>query len=191
MAGRALCGHGRLPLTTLARTPHPSLESWYRKKSLAASLMAFSGVTRVRFTAAPAGTGDAGRSVARAGEALSQHQPPSWRSLTPVTPWLPVLPSHPHWCQAGRTRQRQGQCLCLALHSPCLCDLTALASPRSTSWGGQRSAGAPTGWGLWVCAGALGEDAGLGEPEPGRQWRAFVQGLGRARPGDCLLSSFV
>lgn len=34
--------------------PHPSLESWWRKKSLAASLMAFSGVTRVRLTAAPA-----------------------------------------------------------------------------------------------------------------------------------------
>lgn len=36
---------------------HPSLLSWWRKKSLAASLMAFSGVTRVRFTAAPAITG--------------------------------------------------------------------------------------------------------------------------------------
>lgn len=36
--------------------PHPSLERWYRKKSLAASLMAFSGVTRVKFTAAPVGT---------------------------------------------------------------------------------------------------------------------------------------
>lgn len=35
---------------------HPSLLNWWRKKSLAASLMAFSGVTRVRFTAAPAQT---------------------------------------------------------------------------------------------------------------------------------------
>ena len=32
---------------------YPSLESCCRKKSLAASFMAFSGVTRVRFTAAP------------------------------------------------------------------------------------------------------------------------------------------
>lgn len=32
---------------------YPSLLSWWRKKSLAASFMAFSGVTRVRFTAAP------------------------------------------------------------------------------------------------------------------------------------------
>lgn len=32
---------------------HPSLESWCLKKSLAASLMAFSGVTRVKLTAAP------------------------------------------------------------------------------------------------------------------------------------------
>lgn len=35
---------------------HPSLLNMWRKKSLAASLMAFSGVTRVRFTAAPATT---------------------------------------------------------------------------------------------------------------------------------------
>lgn len=35
---------------------HPSLLNWWRRKSLAASLMAFSGVTRVRFTAAPATT---------------------------------------------------------------------------------------------------------------------------------------
>ncbi len=32
---------------------HPSLERWNLKKSFAASLMAFSGVTRVKFTAAP------------------------------------------------------------------------------------------------------------------------------------------
>ena len=33
--------------------PHPSLESCCLKKSLAANLMAFSGVTSVKFTAAP------------------------------------------------------------------------------------------------------------------------------------------
>lgn len=33
--------------------PHPSLERWCLKKSLAANLIAFSGVTSVRFTAAP------------------------------------------------------------------------------------------------------------------------------------------
>lgn len=32
---------------------YPSLARWYLKKSLAANLMAFSGVTSVRFTAAP------------------------------------------------------------------------------------------------------------------------------------------
>lgn len=36
-----------------ALVPHPSLERWCLKKSLAANLMAFSGVTSVRFTAAP------------------------------------------------------------------------------------------------------------------------------------------
>lgn len=36
-------------------TTHPSLDRCCLKKSLAASLMAFSGVTRVRFTAAPNG----------------------------------------------------------------------------------------------------------------------------------------
>lgn len=36
-----------------ALMPHPSLERWCLKKSLAANLMAFSGVTSVRFTAAP------------------------------------------------------------------------------------------------------------------------------------------
>lgn len=41
---------------TLNNNAHPSLLSWWRKKSFAASLMAFSGVTRVRFTAAPAAT---------------------------------------------------------------------------------------------------------------------------------------
>lgn len=38
---------------------HPSLLSLWRKKSLAASLMAFSGVTSVRLTAAPATEGKA------------------------------------------------------------------------------------------------------------------------------------
>lgn len=33
--------------------PHPSLERCCLKKSLAANLMAFSGVTSVKFTAAP------------------------------------------------------------------------------------------------------------------------------------------
>lgn len=41
---------------SLNSNAHPSLLSWWRKKSFAASLMAFSGVTRVRFTAAPAAT---------------------------------------------------------------------------------------------------------------------------------------
>lgn len=41
-------------LTAKGQFPtHPSLERWCRKKSLAANLIAFSGVTRVRFTAAP------------------------------------------------------------------------------------------------------------------------------------------
>jgi len=35
------------------RESHPSLESLCLKMSLAANLIAFSGVTRVRFTAAP------------------------------------------------------------------------------------------------------------------------------------------
>lgn len=39
------------PISTFM--PHPSLERWCLKKSLAANLMAFSGVTSVKFTAAP------------------------------------------------------------------------------------------------------------------------------------------
>lgn len=38
------------------KSMYPSLESFCLKTSLAASLMAFSGVTRVRFTAAPGNT---------------------------------------------------------------------------------------------------------------------------------------
>ena len=52
-----MCEHVRVRVRTQSffqiKCTHPSLLSWWRKKSLAASLMAFSGVTSVRFTAAP------------------------------------------------------------------------------------------------------------------------------------------
>ena len=64
--------------------------------------MAFSGVTRVRFTAAPVGHAVGG---ARADQRWGGSQPvlASQRArLYPANPWPLLLPSHPHWCQAGR-----------------------------------------------------------------------------------------
>lgn len=117
-----------LPLTILgpscqaeAPTPHPSLESWYRKKSLAASLMAFSGVTRVRFTAAPVGhTGEHGQVGSPAGRLSASPGLPAGKGTT-VTPWPPPPALSPTFVPGGgghRRGQRQGlQALCTASRS--------------------------------------------------------------------------
>lgn len=64
--------------------------------------MAFSGVTRVRFTAAPAGL-----------EGLSASTSlPAGRALPPSRLGPLLLPSHPHWCQAGQDRVGTGSSRC-------------------------------------------------------------------------------
>lgn len=115
--------------------------------------MAFSGVTRVRFTAAPVGLGRLSASTSL----------PAGRALPPSLLGPFLLPSHPHWCQAGQDRAGTG-----AVPPPgSLLPLPEEHLPWRTGCSRCR------GQGCW---------GGSGEPLERR--------LGRSRPEDCLLIGF-